>query len=374
MSVLLVLWLPDKEGENDMAFGKKSAFTLVEVLCVVAVVGTLIGLLLPAVQAARENARRAECANNLSQIGMALAHYDSARGALPPGTIDEQGPIYSVPQGHHMGWMAQILPFIEYRSLHIMIDFSQSVYAKKNAPARKEPIGLFSCPSYCAPITGVGGNQSASLSCYAGCHADRETPIDEDNNGVLYLNSHVRDEDVIDGMSHTIFVGEKLGGQWDLGWMSGTRATLRNTGTAIGKTAWDSTNPYGSDGTPVPAWAQTLAGPGGVAGGLPGYGPPPYNPRLMPTPVPVMPEETEEQKEPETTDGQQVKPAVLPTTAEDLNVGGFGSMHGTSTNFVFGDGAVRAIENNIDLDLFARLGSRNDGKLLEGGPTRERKR
>jgi hypothetical protein len=333
----------------------------------------LIGLLLPAVQASRENARRATCANNLSQIGMALAHYESARGALPPGTIDGQGPIYSVPQGHHMGWMAQILPFLEYRSLYSLVDLSQSVYAKKNAPARKEPIGLFSCPSYCAPVTGVGGNQSASLSCYAGCHNDVETPIDEDNNGVLFLNSRVRDEDVTDGLSHTIFAGEKLGGQWDLGWMSGTRATLRNTGTAIGKTTWDSANPFGSDGTPAPAWAQTMGVPGPVSSGVPGYGPPGYG-RMMPPQIPVIPEEADEQKEPEATDAQPVKPAVVPTTADDLKVGGFGSVHGRTTNFLFGDGTVRPIENDIDQDLFARFGSRNDGKLLEGGPTRERKR
>jgi prepilin-type N-terminal cleavage/methylation domain-containing protein/prepilin-type processing-associated H-X9-DG protein len=348
-----------------MVIQKRSAFTLVELLCVIAVIGILIALLLPAVQAAREGARRRNCANNLSQIGMALANYESARGALPPGTIDETGPIYSVPQGHHMGWMAQILPFLEHRSLHSLIDFSQSVYAKKNALARIQPIVLFTCPSYCAPLTGVGGNQSASLSCYAGCHNDRETPIDEDNDGVLYLNSHVRYDEVTDGLSHTIFAGEKLGGQWDLGWMSGTRATLRNTGIAIGKTPWDSTNPFGSDGSSPPGWADSLPPPQPAG---PTLGP------MMPMPVPVTPAQAVTLKEAEIAAEQPAKPVVLPTSADDLKVGGFGSVHGTSTNFLFGDGAVRPIENDIDLELFARLGSRNDGKLLEGGPTREKKR
>ena len=70
-------------------------------------------------------------------------------------------------------------------------------------------------------------------SNYAGCHHDVEAPIDADNHGVLFLNSHISGDDIPDGAAHTIFIGEKIVADDDLGWMSGTRATLRNTGLRI---------------------------------------------------------------------------------------------------------------------------------------------
>ncbi len=78
---------------------------------VITIIGILIALLLPAVQAAREAARRAQCMNNLTQIGVALQDYESAQNVLPPGTIDKQGPIHNVPKGYHMGWLVQLLPY-----------------------------------------------------------------------------------------------------------------------------------------------------------------------------------------------------------------------------------------------------------------------
>ena len=139
-----------------------------------------------------------------------------------------------------------------------MIDFSAGAYDKKNAAVRSVSISLLHCPSY-PGMNCVGGPthlQIASLSNYAGCHNDLEVPIDENNNGVLFLNSRIRDKDVTDGISHTIYVGEKLGSKWDLGWMSGTRATLRNAGTAINQTPWD--DGHGSNMAEKPAWADLV--------------------------------------------------------------------------------------------------------------------
>ena len=87
------------------------------------------------------------------------------------------------------------------------------------------------------------------VSNYAGCHNDVETPIDVGNHGVLFLNSHISEKDVTDGLSHTIYVGEKLGDEQDLGWMSGTRATLRNAGTPLGWGA-EAANAAGSANRP----------------------------------------------------------------------------------------------------------------------------
>jgi len=186
----------------------------------------LIALLLPAVQAAREAARRTSCANNLAQLGLAVQNYDSAFGCLPPGVIEPSGPIQSVPQGYHVNWLVHILPRLEQQNAYDRFDFSVGVYDPKNAPLRNWATKVFVCPSdtTTAPV---------GTTNYAGCHHDVEAPIDADQNGVFFRNSHVRYQDIRDGSSQTILLGEKLIGAADLGWLSGTRASLRNTGSPL---------------------------------------------------------------------------------------------------------------------------------------------
>src|SRR5213083_896811 len=88
-------------------------FTLIELLVVIAIIAVLIALLLPAVQQAREAARRTQCKNNLMQLGLALHNYEMAYELLPPGSINPTGPIRNESKGYHMGWMVQILPYID---------------------------------------------------------------------------------------------------------------------------------------------------------------------------------------------------------------------------------------------------------------------
>jgi prepilin-type N-terminal cleavage/methylation domain-containing protein len=202
----------------------RRGFTLVELLVVITIIGILIGMMLPAVMGAREAARRMSCLNNLFQIGVALNNYQSAHDMLPPGTMNKQGPIHNVPQGYQMSWIVPILPYLDENVVFQRIDLAVGAYDAKNATARDVQIPMLICPS--ADVRLVG----PPVSNYAGCHNDVEAPIDLNNHGVLFLNSHISRNDVTDGVSHTLYVGEKMADPTDLGWMSGTRATLRNTG------------------------------------------------------------------------------------------------------------------------------------------------
>ena len=285
-------------------------FTLVELLVVITIIGILIALLLPAVQAAREAARRASCLNNLVQLGIALQNYESAHSVLPPGVVDKQGPIHNEPKGYQMSWLVQLLPYIEESVTFQHIDFSVGVYDKKNAAVRAISLQFLVCPT-CGlrrnPPNTPAGAGTWTVSNYAGCHHGVEAPIDVNNDGVLFLNSHIGQKDVTDGTTHTIYVGEKLSDEQDLGWMSGTRATLRNTGTPPGSES--SRTELRADGKPQPP-------------------------------------------------------------ANDLTVGGFESWHAGCCNFLFGDGRTTSISDSVDSKVFQQLGSRADGQLLESGPTR----
>jgi prepilin-type N-terminal cleavage/methylation domain-containing protein len=205
----------------------RGGFTLVELLVVIAIIGILVGLLLPAVQAAREAARRCSCANNMAQLGLATHNFEFAAEHLPSGVINEGGPIRDEPIGQHVSWIVQILPFMEQTRLYEAIDQKAGVYAPVNLKPRQARIATLICPSY--PYT--YGEGEVGISTYAANHHPVEAPIDSDNQGVFYLNSRTRFSEILDGSSNTIFFGEKVSAKSDLGWASGTRATLRNGGT-----------------------------------------------------------------------------------------------------------------------------------------------
>ena len=139
-----------------------------------------------------------------------------------------------------------------------------------------------------------GGDRGIrAVSNYAGCHHDVEAPIDANNHGVMFLNSRVRLDEVTDGLTHTIFVGEKLVDDADLGWMSGTRATLRNTSP------------------PMESGYRRRTG--------------------------ISPFENVSRGCPENDPARQ---------AAELLVGPFGSPHPGVVNFLFGDGAVRSVSES----------------------------
>jgi prepilin-type N-terminal cleavage/methylation domain-containing protein len=221
----------------------RTAFTLVELLVVIAIIGVLVALLLPAVQAAREAARRSSCQNNLSQLIIAVHNYEMAHGWYPPGTLEAKGPIVHAQIGYHHNWIIQILPFLEERNTWQAIDKTVGVYHPKNAPAAAVAIRVLNCPS---------NAWSSTSSHYAGVHHDSEKPIDAKDNGVFFLNSKVRYDDVTDGSTHTIFIGEKQADSWDFQWMSGTRSSLRNAGTPINGSLFGALGPTAVPRLPRP--------------------------------------------------------------------------------------------------------------------------
>ena len=217
-----------RAGNNSKCVG----FTLVELLVVVAIIGILIGMLLPAVQQVREAARRITCANNLTQLGIAVHNYEFGHQHLPPGVSDTApGPILSQEKGLHVGFLVALLGHIEERGIADHFDVKVGTYAKANAPARQQPVDTFICPSASTTSMNVGG--TAAITHYAGCHHGTEAPIDVDNNGLLFLNSKVTYGDIYDGSSNTILVGEFLTAADSFGWASGTRSSLRNTGNYV---------------------------------------------------------------------------------------------------------------------------------------------
>ena len=215
---------------------KRRGFTLIELLVVVVIIGILISMLMPAIQMIREAARRTSCMNNLKQIGLACHNYAGAHEFLPPGwkASSELG----VPG---WGWASAILPFMEEQNLADQIDYDLFIEDPHHADAVVQPIASYFCPSdeaqfareFLLPITPFinipdphGRDHlpmNLAASNYVGSFGltfDIENPpVDNcphpyhadsfQRGGVFYWNSRVRIEDITDGTSQTIMVGER---------------------------------------------------------------------------------------------------------------------------------------------------------------------
>jgi len=216
----------------------RNAFTLIELLVVIAIIAILVALLLPAVQQAREAARRSSCKNNLKQIGLALHNYHDAHNSLPPGSIvllNSSGTTYN---GHGWTWHASILPYIEQGTLYDAIQGpgdsgmgseSGGVNDAKQKLAGQTPISVFRCPSQPDVRLGVqkneyetsnyNGNMGTLIgysgdNCYGGSVTDpagmRATGGCMNADGVFFISSNIAFRDVTDGLSNTIFVSEVI--------------------------------------------------------------------------------------------------------------------------------------------------------------------
>lgn len=208
---------------------RNKGFTLVELLVVIAIIGVLIALLLPAVQAAREAARRSQCGNNLKQLVLGLHNYHDVRNEFPSGWVSTG---QNVKAG--WGWSAQILPFVEQGNLYDELGVSRrtlraAIGDTATKPLLQTPLDVYRCPSDTSGDT-LTGTSTASPNFHRRFHCDNcgspalepavsnyvgnggffdPNPGDKKNNGLFMANEKLTFSDITDGTTNTIAIGER---------------------------------------------------------------------------------------------------------------------------------------------------------------------
>ncbi len=188
--------------ENQKARAARQAFTLVELLVSVAIIGILSGLLLPAIQQAREAARKATCQSHFRQLGLAIQNYHQAIGSFPPGCLEWRPPGAS-PKLKHYAWSAMLLPYLEQANLSHNIDFNLPFDHADNLAISKTDLAVYRCPSSSYREPGNSGR-----SDYGGIFGQRITTRKNTDNGVFVYEQPIRMIDILDGLTNTIAVGE----------------------------------------------------------------------------------------------------------------------------------------------------------------------
>lgn len=212
-------WVPSRVG-----------FTLIELLIVVAIVGLLASLTLPAIQQAREASRRATCQSNLRQIGLALAQYHQSLGTLPPG-CSEWRPWRGSPLLKNFAWSALILPYVEQNNLSSRIDFDFPYDHPRNASVATVDLPLYLCP------TAISRTQTREgRSDYGGLFGQRITTRNNTNNGVYVYDEPFRFHDILDGLTNTLAIAEDTRGV-DAQWING-RNIFEQSGGINDPKAW----------------------------------------------------------------------------------------------------------------------------------------
>jgi prepilin-type processing-associated H-X9-DG protein len=305
--------------------------------------------LLPAVQAAREAGRMTTCKNNIRQIGLALHSYHDSYKYLPPGYIDGNTNPASTPDndvGPGWGWASFLLPFMEQGNLYNQINFSQRVGTGVNAQVSQVQLPMHQCPSdpfqqlvpvydssFSSPIATVAhGNYvgcNGWVECFNGAGGNPQAGQGDDGlagvygiggRGVFFRNSRVNLASVADGLSNTVFVGERSGNHSPSTW----------TGAVAGGRC--------------PAWMAVQ----------------PPNPYAAPPGLPYDNADFGEALILAHTNATHLPNADFPIFDPDV----FYSMHRGGANFLLGDGSVRFITSWVDPNSYQAMGTIAGGEVL----------
>ncbi len=246
----------------------RTGFTLVELLVVIAIIGILIALLLPAVQAAREAARRIQCTNNLKQVGLALLNYHDTYGVLPVGQYGHNNLPWPAAGNPGISAHTMILPFLEQANTFDNYDFSVGQNHPKNYAAVRAEISAYQCPTDDSSGRRFGNDFSRSnvvvcfgsnaMTASAGPLYSRATDLTTDGafqvGGGPNRDSIRKLVEILDGTSHTVFASEVLSGKvdtvppsriwdarglWSWSGMGAISYTHRNTpNSSVGDAMW----------------------------------------------------------------------------------------------------------------------------------------
>jgi prepilin-type N-terminal cleavage/methylation domain-containing protein len=308
---------------------KPKGFTLIELLVVIAIIAILIALLLPAVQQAREAARRTQCKNNLKQLGLAIHNYHDTYSCIP--IADVNGTVNPV-SAH-----ARLLPYIEQAPLYAIVDFNVPYDHANNNNARRTEVQAFRCPSDPTPLpASVGGrnnyywNAGNGIVMYTSGAAGQP-----ESNGVIFHNKKYRFNDITDGLSNSACMAEKLTGDGSNGISSPKTDTYR-PGTYPNSAAEATTQCNAANVTDLSQ--QGYSNVGGPW--LQQYhSTNQYNHVLPPNGRSCM-----------------FPPGRIATTANSQHVGG--------VQILLCDGSVRFLSENLDINIWRNVGSINGGEVL----------
>jgi prepilin-type N-terminal cleavage/methylation domain-containing protein/prepilin-type processing-associated H-X9-DG protein len=302
-------------------FPKRTAFTLIELLVVIAIIAILIGLLLPAVQKVREAAARMRCQNNLKQIGLGQFSYESANRKFPPGNRFSGS---GTPANNRPGGLIDVLPYLEQQNLFDAIDMNAApdgqVFAGTTTRIITTPLAVFRCPSDPTPQQTTNGNGKSNYVASSGSSAQ----INNTACACTSANFNSYALGVYDPAADSNGVYNRRGYQCKLGEVTDG---LSNT-ILFGESRPDCSN-HNNNG-----WGGSNSGQG-----------------LASTIYPINYN---------SCDANNADPCKKPCNwSTEL---GFKSKHTNGANFLFGDGAVRFVSENIDHTNYQLLGAKADGK------------
>ncbi|HEY2783630.1 MAG TPA: DUF1559 domain-containing protein [Fimbriiglobus sp.] len=312
---------------------RRRAFTLLELLVVLAIIMVLVGLLLPAVQKIRAAAYRLSCQNNLKQIGLAIHHYVQVNGRLPPGYLyqdngeipanllprvyDFPAPVvYTYSHNPGWGWASYILPYVEQTPVYNRIEFKKNATDPSFADIRVVPMAVFSCPADSGvgrfTVHDVNGVPigDASTNSYTASNGQNSNMLKEPfrGTGMFQRNSSFTFADVTDGLGQTFMIGEK-----------------------------------GAFFVKAP-WVGVMSG--GVIETTPGA--PVFRSVMHPGPSMVM--------------ARILSRGLNSPNAEPYD---YFSPHPGVVNFAFGDGSVRPVKDTANIQVLRALASRNEGDVVD---------